>query len=170
MRLSLGPLRSVHIVARERLFPEVRELPPSPHTKGAAADMAQRQWFGILAAVVVLYTTLPGDPALLPLLASCASVVPQAVIDAIEWATLNLREWRHAVSLTMPDAEARLISRAEEGHGSADTLNFRIDSDSEDDVVAPHASSSRPGPGEHGYPNNADVARRDLTPGALRAL
>ena len=170
LRVSLGTLCPVHFVASERLLPEPRELCPSPHAKSAAADRVNRQWFGILAAVVVLYTTLPGDPALLPLLASCASVVPQAAMDAIEWTTLNLREWRYAVALTMLDAEARLISSVEEGRGSADTSNFRIDSDSEDDAALPPASSSRPGLGGNGYTNNADVARCDLAPGAVRAL
>jgi hypothetical protein len=140
-----------------------------PNVKSATADIPQRRWSGILVAMIVLYLTLPKDPSLLPLLASCASVIPKAAMDAIEQTKLILSEWKHGTSLSMPDARARLMSSVEEGRGSANNPDFRIGSESEDDTDLPNGSSSHTVSGGNRCPSNADAARRDIAPGALRA-
>jgi hypothetical protein len=123
--------------------------------------------------MIVLYLTLPKDPALLPLLASCASVVPKAMMDAIGQMNLGLdglESWRHGTPLPVSDARARLILRAEEGRGSVDNSDFRIDSDTEDDTDLPNEFSSHIVPGTNDCVNNADAARRHHTPGVPPAL
>ncbi|GAB7327918.1 hypothetical protein MBLNU13_g11696t1 [Cladosporium sp. NU13] len=78
--------------------------------------------------------------------------------------------WKTGTSLSTPDARARLMSNVEEGRGSADNSDFRIDSESEDDTQLSSGSSSGTVPVGNRHPNNADVARRDLAPGAARPL
>jgi hypothetical protein len=95
--------------------------------------------------------------------------MPKAVMDAIEQTKLILMEWKHGTPLSMPDARARLMSNIEEGRGSADNSDFRIGSESEDDTDLPNGSSAQSIPGGNRYLSNADAARRDIAPGALRA-
>ena len=159
-------------MARARLLFEVRWLHTSPNAKTATADILRRPWIGIgiLAAMIVLYLIMPKDPSLLPLLASCASVIPKAAMDATERIKLIIMEWRHGTSLSTSDARARLMSNVEEGRGSADNSDFRIDSESEDDTDLQGGSSPRIAPGANRHPNNAGAARRDFAPGAADPL
>ena len=162
-------LRASHTLASKRLLLKVRVLRTSPYASSLIADKIERQWVGILAAVIVLYLTLPGDATLLPLLVSCASVIPQAAMDGIDWARSKFMEWRRTMSLPTSDTRAGLMSSVEEGHGSNDSSNLRINpaSDAHRDESSEVSSQNRQG--EREAPNNAYIARRAFMPGASYA-
>lgn len=72
-------------------------------------------WAMIVFAFLFLYYLAAGDAALLPLMASFASVMPQAGIQGFNWADQMYRSWRREVAASERNALATTDIRVENG-------------------------------------------------------
>lgn len=86
-------------VYNRQLLPQVSSLPKCHCKTSCLTDVIMnRYWAVIIIAFFFLSCAAAGDAAILPLMASFASVMPQATIQGFEWANRVYRRWRREIA------------------------------------------------------------------------